>query len=276
MVVDDIKLNANAYMPIMGLGTWQLTGDLGQLAITKAIEIGYRHIDTADAYHNHQDIAAAIKTSGIDREELFLSTKLWFDDVEPEKVQPAVERFLNELRTNYIDLLLIHWPVERASHAETLSAMQKLVNIGKLRAIGVSNFPLELLKSAKESEEKFKYKIANHQIELHPSLPQDELVDYSKREGISVTAYSPLAQTNDFNLEVVRLLADRHNVSPAQVILAWIMSRGIAVIPRTDDSRHLLENFNSTKLRIDRNDLAKIDKLEMENRIIRPGFALFK
>ncbi len=257
-------------IPSLGFGTWQLTGPICTQSVSKALEIGYRHIDTADIYQNHQEVGAAITQSGIKREDIFLTSKVWRQSLAPEKVIDDCDRFLQELNTDYLDLLLIHWPNRSVPITDTLTAMQTLKSDGKVKHIGVSNFTKELLTEIPTDIEIF-----NHQFEFHPSLQQSELIDYCFQRGISVSAYSPLGQGEDLALPEVKEIAKSHNVGPAEVILAWILQRGLIAIVRSSNPQHIEANWQSQNLKLTSEEIELLNGLDQNNRTVSPGFAPF-
>jgi 2,5-diketo-D-gluconate reductase B len=266
-----ISLNKQARIPILGFGTWQLQGEECRSAVAKALEVGYRHIDTADAYDNHQVIADVINKSGIPRKELFITTKIWREDLAAQDIEPSVTRFLKELNIEYIDLLLIHWPDSTIPIGETLEAMQKLEDLGLIKAKGVSNFTVNHLQEAVDTH----FDITNNQVELHPSLQQPQLQQFCRKNGISLTAYSPIAQGKDLQLKLIQLLSQKYSVTPAQIILNWFMAKNIVVIPRSHNPQHIEENYHSIDFELSKEDIAEIDKLDQGNRLISPSFAEF-
>ncbi|KXK27637.1 MAG: 2,5-diketo-D-gluconic acid reductase B [candidate division WS6 bacterium OLB20] len=205
----------NKTIPALGFGTWKLKGQVCRQAVEIALEAGYRHIDTADVYGNHAETGAAIRNSGLDRSDLFVTSKVWRDDLEPQTLKDSTHRFLDELQADYLDLLLIHWPNSDLDHAAALTAMHELKTEGLIRHCGVSNFTIELLQELRASIPD-DVVISNNQFELHPTLFQKDLVDYCKASGITVTAYSPIGQGDDLKLEAVTEIAAAHNCTPAQ------------------------------------------------------------
>lgn len=267
------QLKDHAMIPQMGFGTWQLEGDQATESVEYALEVGYRHIDTADAYSNHSQVGQGIKNSTVSREEIFLTSKVWRDKLTKDGVTTSAKRFLDELRTEYLDLLLVHWPnFELAPIAETLGAMAELKEEGIVKAIGVSNFTIHHLKDALETGIDFSV----NQVEYHPSLNQQALKDFCDEHNIVVTAYSPIAQGDDLNMPVIQELAEKYEVSAAQVVLNWLMAKGLVVIPRSSNPEHIYDNFQATTWELREDDVVKITEASStDNRIVIPSFAQF-
>jgi diketogulonate reductase-like aldo/keto reductase len=234
----NITVNETVSIPRLGFGTWRL-GSEALKSISTAIEIGFRHIDTADVYGTHGDVGRAVNESGLDREDFFITTKLWKDSVDGYAVGPAVDRFLSELDTAYLDLLLIHWPVPRVPLEETLAAMKDEVDKGTVRQMGFSNYNIEGVQRAIE----LGFDIANNQIEYHPRHKDDDLATFCMEKSISVTAYSPFGGGQDLQEARVKELCTEHNLTPSQVILQWLLERNLIVIPRSTTRGHIEENY---------------------------------
>ena len=266
-----LNLNENTRIPILGFGTWKLSGDICQKSVEKALEVGFRHIDTADKYGNHHEVGEAIKSSLLKREDLFITTKIWPTNLKRDSVITCGETFLKELQLEYLDLLLIHWPNHEIPISETLTAMNELRDKGIIKAIGVSNFTVNHLKEAKASG----IQVSNNQIEFHPSLNQRELVEYCKQNQITVTAYSPNAQGQDLKIAEIQIMATKYGKTESQIILKWIITKGIAAIPRSDKDRHIEENFQIWDWELDDADMKIMDNLNSDNRLTNPDFAEF-
>lgn len=258
-------------IPSLGFGTWKLNGDDALNSTRKALEIGYRHIDTADKYGNHLEVGRAIKDSGIDRKDIFLTTKVWYSDLEVDNLRAAAERFLKELQTEYLDLLLIHWPNKNISLEESLEAMDQLKNEGIIRNIGVSNFTIHHLKDCLKSG----IEVVNNQVEIHPTFSQFELQKFAEENEILLTAYSPLGRGVDLEIPSLIEIAKKHKRTVPQVILNWLVSRGLIVIPKATKEEHIRENFKSLDFELETSDIEAIDKLNKDERLGNPDWAEF-
>lgn len=267
-----IELEANVNIPVIGLGTWQITGQECYEAVTHALQTGYRHIDTADAYNNHEQVGNAIADSGVRREDLFVTSKVWRSDLRHYDLLEAGKRTLSELNLDYLDLYLVHWPNREIPLAETLGAMQELKDQGRIRAYGVSNFNTHHLQDALQTG----YNFVNNQVEYHPSLNQQELLNFAVKNNITLTAYSPLAQGQDFQLKPVQEIAGKYQKTEAQVILRWLIQKGVVVIPRSANTKHIENNFAVIDWSLAEEDMSKLDSVDKYERLIEPGFADFE
>ncbi len=264
-------LGANASIPVLGFGTWQLTGQECIEGVRIALEAGYRHIDTADAYGNHKEVAQGIKNSGVPRKEFFLTTKLKYPDAyTKEAVASSVRRFLEELQTEYLDLLLIHWPNRSVPFAETLGAMDLLKKERIVKAIGVSNFTLHHLDNALKAG----VEITDNQVEVRPTFNQKELRDYCASKNISITAYSSL-RGGDAELPLMSELSHKYGKTPRQIIINWVIARGMIAIPKSSHRERIKENFDSVSFEMKEADLARIDTLPQGERVNNPSFGDF-
>jgi diketogulonate reductase-like aldo/keto reductase len=263
------KLKSNYSIPTIGLGTWQLLGRKCEEVVEKALEIGYRHIDTAEIYENQTEIGRAIQA--FPRSELFITSKVWKTNLRFKDVLRACESTLKELKTSYLDLYLIHWPNPAVPVEETLRAMKILHEEGKVRSIGVSNFDLSLLKEALEVEEVL---ICINQVEFHPYLYQKELLEFCRKHDIVLVAYSPLARGRIIKDKTIRELAKKYGKSPAQISLRWILQKGAIPIPKASSEEHLRENMDIFNWKLSKKDEEKIDSIGIEKRIVDP-FGIF-
>jgi diketogulonate reductase-like aldo/keto reductase len=244
--VPTVALNNGVEMPQLGLGSWQV----GEEAVAAALEVGYRSVDTATIYRNEADVGRAIAASGIPREELFVTTKVWEADQGFDSTLRAFEESRERLGLEVVDLYLIHWPAPAEDrYVDTWRALEQLHANGDVRAIGVSNFqPDQLDRLARETGTV----PAVNQIELHPRLPQRELRDYHRGHGIATEAYSPLDQASSVLREpVVTELAERYERTPAQIVLRWSIELGNVVIPRSSNRRRIEENLHVFDFELD-------------------------
>lgn len=256
-------LNNGVEIPVLGLGVYGAGTETAN-AVKNAIEIGYRHIDTAKIYGNESDVAKGIKESGINRKEMFITTKLWNDDMVAHKQKENIEISLDLLKTDYIDLFLIHWPV-KGVFVESWKIMEEYYKKGIFRAIGVSNFHKqhmeELLKSAEIVP-------AVNQIELHPFLSQVPLVDYNTDKGIAVECWGPLARGKIFEDEILTLIAGKYAKSVAQIALRWEIQRGLITIPKSIHEKRLIENADIFNFELTPDDMKAINHLNRNERMI--------
>lgn len=265
-----IKFKNGIECPALGFGTWKLQGEEAERAVKEAIEVGYRHIDTADRYENHLEVGRAINESGVARDDLFLTTKLWDEDLSGDRVASAVDRFLQELNVAYVDLLLIHWPNKNIKIEETLTAMKACQNAGKVRSIGVSNFTEHHLEDALATDIEF----VTNQVEVRPHFNQVAMREYCAKNNIVVTGYSSL-RAGDMAEQVIVELAEKYGKSPAQIILNWVVSRGMIALPQSTKVERMKENLASLDFSLSQEDLSLIDSLSQEKRYNNPDFAEF-
>ena len=234
-------LKSGAPMPLVGLGTWTLRGQEATDAVEAALGVGYRHIDTAEVYGNQRAISDGIRAAGVSREELFIVSKVAREHLRYEEVLAAARQTLADLRTDYLDLYLIHWPNPSVPIRETLVALSELQRKGSIRAIGVSNFTPQHLKEALETGVAT---IENDQVPYHPHANQEPLRQLCEEQGIVVTAYSPLGRGDIVRNVHVQDLAEASGRTPAQLVLRWLVEKGVVVIPRSRSVRHLRENLD--------------------------------
>lgn len=263
-----LKLNGRL-MPALGLGTWQLQGVTCRHAIREALDVGYRHFDTARMYENEGDVGGALRESEVNREDVFLTTKIWHDDLSPEALRRECDASLTLLDTDYLDLLLVHWPNPEIPIEKTLDGMHDLVDEGRVRHLGVSNFTPDLLEKAARHA-----RISCNQVEYHPLLDQSALLEATRRNGIVLTAYSPLAQGKALREEAVREIAERLGRTAAQVVLRWLLQHeNVAAIPRSSDPDHIESNFRVFDFELTEEDVDRISGLARGARQIDPEWA---
>lgn len=263
------KTIQNVEVPAVGFGTYELKELDCISAVTTAIETGYRHIDTARAYENEESVGAGIASSGIERDEIFLTSKIWFEDLTFDSVLSETEASLKALRTDYLDLLLVHWPNEDIPLEDTFAALQRLKDTGVIRNYGVSNFTPEWLKKALEIGEPF-----CNQLEFHPLLRRDELNRMAVENDLLMTAYSPLAQGEVHGEKVLKKIGKKYDKTPEQVSIRWLLDQPNTVpIPRSSNADHIRANFDIWDFELDQEDLQAIQELPGDQRQIDPDFA---
>jgi len=258
--IETITLNNGIKMPILGFGTLYLNDEVGVSCVADAISLGYRLIDTATVYGNEESVGGGIKKSGIKREELFVTSKLWVDDYGYEEAKKAFQTSLDKLGMDYLDLYLIHRP--RGDVKGSWKAMEDLYKEGKIRAIGVSNFEANHLD---ELMAYAKIKPAVNQIESHAFFQQDKADQALNELGIQLEAWSPLAQGRNghFTNETLAAIGKKYNKTNAQVSLRWHYQRGVVAIPRSSQKAHMIENLKIFDFEIDESDMEKIDSLDL-------------
>ncbi|MDD4635668.1 MAG: aldo/keto reductase [Dehalococcoidales bacterium] len=245
-----VKLNNGVEMPIFGLGTWQITGKEAELTVRCALDAGYRHIDTAAAYHNEEEVGKAIRESGRKREDIFITTKLWKDDLGYKSALEACNKSLAKLGLSYVDLYLIHWPGGR--RLETWKAMEELLKTGKCRSVGVSNFTIRHLKQLMEDSSVIP---AINQVEFSPYLYQQDLFDFCKASGIQLESYSPLTRGNKLNDAHLVSIANKYGKSTAQILIRWVLQLGIVVIPKAAKQEHIRQNADVFDFALSQEDM---------------------
>ena len=257
----NIRTAGQANIPVLGLGTWQSTGQDCIDVVSQGLKMGYEHIDTAEAYGNEVEVGKGIKQSGVARDKFFLTTKIFPDDMkfEPEKLVAAAKRSLENLDTDYVDLLLLHWPDDRVPLSETISALCELQKQGLTRNIGVSNFNIANIIEAKRYAD---VPIAVNQVEFHPFIKQKTLQTFLNNHHILLEAYSPLARGDVFDNKIIKDIADKHGITAAQVSLAWILAdKHRIAIPKTSNPEHLQGNLDAIKVELNADELEKIGNL---------------
>lgn len=259
------KLNNGVNMPWFGLGVWQVEdGNEAIDSVKAALKSGYRAIDTAAAYGNEESVGKAIKESGIARDELFITSKVWNKDQGYESTLAAFEETMKKLDLDVLDLYLIHWPVA-GKYKDTWRAMEKLYKDGRIRAIGVSNFQTHHLDDLLADAEVVP---AVNQVEFHPLLTQSELLAYSEEKGIQLEAWSPLARGKLFDNEVIKEIADKYGKEPAQVILRWVLDKGVVVITRSVKEKRIASNAEIFDFKL---TVEEIDRISALNKNERTG-----
>ncbi|MFB5677387.1 aldo/keto reductase [Paenibacillus terreus] len=261
---DTVTLHNGVKMPWFGLGVFKVEDGQEVIDSVKyAIKAGYKSIDTAKIYENEEGVGQAIRESGIARDELFVTTKVWNADQGYESTLKAFDTSLQKLGLDYLDLYLIHWP-GKDKYKETWKALEKLYKDGRVRAIGVSNFHVHHLEDLLADAE---VKPMVNQVELHPLLTQVELREYCKKQGIQIEAWSPLAQGQLLDNAVLKEIADKHGKSTAQVILRWDLQNEIVTIPKSIKEHRIIENADVFDFELSAEDMDKINALNQNHRV---------
>lgn len=255
-------------MPKLGLGTWPMKGEECARAVACALEIGYRHIDTAEMYGNEEAVGQGIRDGGVPREQVFVTTKVWWENLAAPDA--ALERSLKRLGLDYVDLFLIHWPNPAVPLATTLAMMAVLKERGLCRAIGVANFTPRLLREAIATGAP----IAANQVEYHVMLGQDPLLSICRENNLALTAYSPLGKGGLTDDPALARIAAKHGVTGPQVALAWLVGQeGVAAIPKSSRPENQRANLAALSLALDDEDRAAIAALPKDRRFVNPAFA---
>lgn len=259
-----------ARVPALGLGTWRLSGSSCRDIVSRAIELGYRHIDTAQAYGNEGEVGAGLRASGVDRDEVWLTTKVALSNMHFTDAVESAQDSVKRLGSEYVDLLLVHWPNPNVPFDETFAALEKLKEEGLVRHIGVSNFTLSMLESALSTTA-----LLGIQVECHPLLPQRRLLSFAVGRDLLFTAYSPLARGNVVDEPTLCEIAQYHGKTAAQVALRWLLQRrNTAAIPKASSVDHLRENFEVFDFELSSDQVRRIDALgEDSRRFVDPSFA---
>ncbi|ANI15134.1 2,5-didehydrogluconate reductase B [Pseudomonas citronellolis] len=258
-------------IPALGLGTFRLKDQVVIDSVSTALELGYRAIDTAQIYGNEAEVGQAVAASGVPRGGLYLTTKIWTENLSRERLIPSLEESLDKLKTDYVDLCLIHWPSPGGAVpvAEYMAALAEAKARGLAREIGVSNFTLALMQQAIDAVGAGE--IATNQVELHPYLQNRKVAGFAERHGIRITSYMTLGYGKVLGDAVIGGIAQRHGATPAQVVLAWAMQLGYAVIPSSTKRANLASNLAARELRLSDADMAAIAALERNERITSPA-----
>jgi 2,5-diketo-D-gluconate reductase B len=259
-----------SHMPTLGLGTWQIEGDAAREAVADALELGYRHIDTARMYGNEREVGAGLREAAIPRDEVWVTTKVWRDDLEPDRLRRSAEASLKDLGLDQVDLLLVHWPNPAVALGDTLAALHRVRQDGLTRHIGVANFPSALLREAVAQ-----FPIYCDQVEYHPYLSQRAVLDVAHSHGMVVTAYSPLGSGGLLGDPVLAEIAAKRGCSPAQVALRWLLDQtGVAAIPKAASHENRVANLAALELTpLTYEERARVDALARGRRFVNPSFA---
>ena len=247
---------AGVEIPAIGLGTWKITGPTCTEVVAAAVRGGYRHVDTAAIYRNEAEVGEGLRAAAVPRDQVFVTTKVWRDDLAEGQLERAAEASLKRLGLDHVDLLLVHWPNRAVPLAETMRALARTKQRGLTRAIGVSNYPSAMVDEAVRLSPE---PLATDQVEHHPYLSQRRVLEAVRRHGMALTAYSPLAEGEVLRDPVVGDIARAHGATPAQVAIAWLIAQdGVVAIPKTASPERALQNLKAAELRLTEAERARI------------------
>ncbi|KAB7895560.1 2,5-didehydrogluconate reductase DkgB [Rouxiella sp. S1S-2] len=257
-------------IPAFGLGTFRLKDQIVKDSVITAVQLGYRAIDTAQIYDNETAVGEAIAESGVARSEVFITTKIWIENLSADALIESLKVSLGKLKTDYVDLTLVHWPSPNAavSVAETMHALVKAKELGLTRQIGISNFTVALMQEAIDAVGAAE--IATNQIELSPFLQNRKVVNFARQHNIAITSYMTLAYGDALKDETIIKIAQSHNATPAQVVLAWALQLGYAVIPSSTKRTNLESNLLAQQLTLTAEEMSQIAGLERDGRLVSP------
>lgn len=245
-------------VPKIGLGTWELQGESGRRAVETALEMGYRHLDTAQAYDNEREVGLAVATSSVPRGEVFLTTKVWPGHRDRRSIVKSAAASLARLGVEYVDLLLVHWPNPLASTPEVMAGLNECRDRGLTRHVGVSNFDVDQLRTAQAASNA---PIFTDQVQFHPYRPQRDLRAYCRAHDVLLTAYSPLARGGVLRDDVLREIGVRYGKSPAQIALRWaVQQEGVVAIPKAESVAHLRENLAVFDFELTDAEMARVER----------------
>jgi len=262
---------AGVEIPVVGLGVWQIDKEVCAELVARSLHAGYRHVDTAAMYRNEAEVGEGIRHSGVPRREIFVTTKIWKDDIAEGRLEAAAEAGLARLGLDHIDLLLIHWPNPTIPMAQSLRALAEVKRRGIARAIGVSNFTAALLE---EAVALCPEPLAVNQVEYHPFLSQLPVLEACRRLGVAMTAYSPLAQGKVLHDDTILDIADAQQVSAAQVAVRWVVQQGVIAIPKSSNVARAATNLDVFGFELTEEEMARLSSLARPNgRLVNPGWA---
>jgi len=257
-------------LPKLGLGTFRMQGDACRAAVESGLELGYRHLDTAEMYGNEEAIGAALAASRVARKDLHVTTKVWHENLAPDAIRRAFDASCKKLRLDHVDLYLVHWPSRNMNLPAIFETLMKLRQEGRTRAIGVANFNTTLLKTVVEE---IGAPIACNQVEYHVMLDQTKLRQYLAAKSIPLVAYCPLAQGRVASDDVLTKIGHKHQASAAQVALKWLLDQeGVAAIPKASRAESQQANLDALKVTLDDDDRKAIAALPKDRRCVNPGF----
>lgn len=264
--MDYQELNNGLKIPVLGLGVFRMDDKKeAYKSIRKAIDLGYRHIDTAMIYENEEPVGKAIRESGVDRADFFVTTKLWIDDIKNDNAQNALDSSLRKLGLDYVDLYLVHWPI-KDKYVSIWKDMERIAATDKVRAVGVSNYQENHIKEILDLRSLVP---AVNQIELHPYLSQNDLVEFCTQHNIKIESWSPLCanKNNLLDEQILKDLAEKYSKTPAQIILRWNIERGLIVIPKSSNPGRQKENINLFDFSLTAEDIEKVNSLNKDLRV---------
>ena len=260
-----------AKIPAIGLGTWELRGRTCARLVEQAVRLGYRHIDTAQAYDNEREVGEGLRASGVRRDEMFVTTKIWTTHFAPNDLERSTKESLAKLHLSEVDLLLLHWPNPRVPLAETLGALARVKQLGMARHIGVSNFTVALIEQAIAACPE---PLVCDQVEYHPYLDQAKVKEGCARHGMAVVAYSPIAKGRIKSDETLARIGQTHGKSAAQVCLRWLVQQNVSAIPRTSRIERLSENIEIFDFTLSEDEMRQISAMgSAKGRLTDYGFA---
>ncbi|WP_223449041.1 MULTISPECIES: aldo/keto reductase [Pseudomonas] len=258
-------------MPKLGLGTWPMLGEECTRAVEQALALGYRHIDTAAAYNNEDAVGQALANSPTPREQIHVTSKVWWDQLQPDAMRHSMDRSLKALRSEYVDLFMLHWPTTDWDLPRTIETLVSFREQGLARNIGVANFPLPLLRKVVEE---LGAPLSAIQVEYHVLLGQNALLNYARQQDLALTAYTPLARNKVSQIPAIQQIAAKHGVLPTQVALKWLLDQpNVAAIPKASSESNQLANLAALDVRLDDEDRALIASLSKRERQVSPDFA---
>ena len=257
-------------MPMLGLGTWE-NDDPAQCAdsVETALEMGYRHVDTAQIYRNEDAVGDGIAAADVPRDDIFLASKIWISNLSYDDVLETAQASLDRLGTDYLDLLYVHWPTRAYDPEDTLAAFDELYDDGVIERVGVSNFEPHHVETAREHLDA---PLFANQVEMHPLLQQEELREFAADTDLELVAYSPLARGQVLDVPELTEVAEKHGVSEAQVSLSWLREHDVTAIPKATSEAHIRDNWESLTVDLDDEDLKTIAGIDRENRKVDPDF----
>jgi len=260
-----------ANIPLLGLGTWDIRGAVCKRIVEQAIRLGYRHIDTAQAYENEREVGEGVRNSGVPRDQLFVTTKVWWTQLAPADLLRTTRESLLRLRLDYVDLLLIHWPNSSVPLDQTIAALCKAKRDGMARNVGVSNFTTALIDQAVQYSTE---PLATNQVEMHPYLDQSKVIAACEANGMAVTAYSPIMRGGAGGDPMLAKIAGAHEKSAAQVCLRYLVQQGVVAIPRTSKLERLTENSGIFDFELSPAEMSAVKALaKPDGRLVSPSWA---